>query len=60
MLGLALLATLALVDGAWLAAGVLAAFSAGLGILMLRDCMASCGIWARAAETLQTSIENEG
>ena len=60
MLALALLAALAFVDGAWLAACVLATLSGALGILILRDCTVSRGTWAHAVETLKTAIEEEG
>jgi hypothetical protein len=59
-LALALLATLAFADGAWIATGVLATLAAIFAILMVRDCTASRGTWAHAVETLQTSINTEG
>jgi hypothetical protein len=57
MVGLALLATLAFLDGGAIAAAVLATLSGALGALILRDCAASCGMWAHAVEALKTSLE---
>jgi hypothetical protein len=57
---LALLAALALAEGAWIAAGVLAVLTGALGFLMLRDCTASRSAWAQAVESLKTSPEAQG